>query len=88
MTSITLNLVVAEGSRKATYSVILLAKLVEVLMSYHVMSCLSTACRNILRTRTICLEAAMFRKSTVKTAKTNCSVDRAAEETPKATESS
>lgn len=67
---------------------ILLAKLVDVLMSYHVMSCLRIERRNILRTRTICLDAAIFNKSTVNTAKTNWNVDKAAEETPNATESS
>lgn len=71
-----------------THSVILLAKLVDVLMSYHVMSCLRTERRNILRTRTICLDAATFNKSTVNTANTNWNVDNAAEETPNATESS
>lgn len=73
---------------KYTYSVILLAKLVDVLVSYHVISCLRTARRNILRTRAICLEAAIFNKSTVNTAKKNWNVDSAAEDTPNATESS
>lgn len=73
---------------KGTYSVILLAKFVEVLVSYHAMSCLSTAWRNILRTLAICRKAATLRRSTVKIAKKNWSVDNAAHETPKATESS
>lgn len=76
------------NDKENTHSVILLAKLVDVLMSYHVMSCLRTERRNILRTRTICLDAATFNKSTVNTANTNWKVDKAADETPNATESS
>lgn len=67
---------------------ILLAKLVDVFVSYHDMSCLRTAFRNILRTLEICLDAARLSKSIVNILRRNRIADSVAQAMPKATESS
>jgi len=76
------------NDKKKTHSLILLAKLVDVFVSYHAMSCLRTALRNILRILEICLEAAILSTSTMSIQRTNIIADSAAQAAPKAAESS
>lgn len=84
--SVTVSRRSAKGGE--THSVILLAKFVDVFVSYHVISCLRTARKKFLRILVICLEAAVLSMSIDSAAKMNWIADSVAHDMPNATASS